>query len=354
VDKAHSLGIRVMLDAVFNHCGTEFPQWKDVVEHGPESAYWDWFFVQQWPLPKLIRGSKDKFFSFAFTGLMPKLNTNHPEVMAFCLERCKRWVENWHIDGIRFDVGNEVSHRFLKYLNNGLKAINPELFLLGELWHDSLPWLLGDEYDSTMNYPFLECVHNFYLDNQDSRDLKYGLNRVYSMYPEQINHVLFNFLDTHDTMRCLTRCGGNRDTFYQQLTMLMTLPGSACIYYGTEIALEGGDDPDCRRPMPWHRIEAGECAESLQEAAALIRLRRAYPQLRRGEILWKHFDEVPRLVCYGLHMGEDYVIAVYINADTRPVSVLSDNVLYSRGLKAGFLAPGGVAVVRQEVWEWKK
>jgi glycosidase len=174
------------------------------------------------------------------------------------------------------------------------------------------------------------------------------------MYPEQINHVLFNFLDTHDTMRCLTRCGGNQDTFYQQLAMLMTLPGSACIYYGTEIALEGGDDPDCRRPMPWHRIEAGECEEALQEAAALIRLRKAYPQLRRGEILWKHFDEVSRLVCYGLHRGEDYVIAVYINADTRPVSVLSDNVLYSRGLKAGFLAPGGVAVVRQEVWEWKK
>ena len=354
VDKAHSLGIRVMLDAVFNHSGTEFPQWQDVVEKGPESPYWDWFFVQQWPLPKLIRGAKDKFHSFAFTGMMPKLNTNNPEVVSFFRDRCLRWVRDWHIDGIRFDVGNEVSHAFLQALRSALKAENPDIFLLGEIWHDSLPFLLGNEYDSTMNYPFLQCLNNFYLDGQDARELEFGLSRCYSMYPEQVNNVLFNFLDTHDTMRCLTRCGGNRDVFYQQLAMLMTLPGSACIYYGTEIAMEGGDDPDCRRPMPWHRIERGDCAEDFREAADLIRLRKAYPQLRRGQILWKHFDGVPRLVCYGRRIDEDYVIAVYINADSQPVSVLADNVLYSRGMNAGFLAPGGVAVVRQEVWEWIK
>ena len=283
---------------------------------------------------------------------MPKLNTNNPEVADYCLERCKRWVEKWHIDGIRFDVGNEVSHSFLKTLNRGLKAVNPEIFLLGEIWHDSTPWLQGDEYDSTMNYPFLQCLNNFYLDGTDARELQYGLNRCYSMYPEQVNHVLFNFLDTHDTMRVFTRCGGNKDTFFQQLTMLMTLPGSACIYYGTEIALEGGDDPDCRRPMPWHRIETGECDEALKETAQLIRLRRAYPQLRRGQILWRYYKDVPRLVCYGRRIDEDYVIAVYINADSRSVSVLADTVLFSRGMKGGFLAPGGVAVVRQEGGQW--
>ena len=354
VDKAHTLGIRVMLDAVFNHSGTEFPQWQDVVEKGPESPYWDWFFVQQWPLPKLIKGSKDKFHSFAFTGMMPKLNTNNPEVTAYCLERCRRWVENWNIDGIRFDVGNEVSHAFLQALNAGLKAIKPDIFLLGEIWHDSLPWLQGNEYDSTMNYPLLECLHNFHLDKQDARELEFALNRAYSMYPEQLNQVLFNFLDTHDTMRVLNRCGGDKDAFFQQLTLLMTLPGSACIYYGTEIALEGGDDPDCRRPMPWHRIEQGEFDQEIRQVSELIRLRKAYPQLRRGHILWRHFSEVPRLVCYGRRIDEDYVVAVYLNADSRPVSVLSENVLFSRGLKSGFLQSGGVAIVRQELRAWKK
>lgn len=347
VDTAHSLGIRVMLDAVFNHSGTEFPQWQDVVTNGPESPYWDWFFVNQWPLPKLIRGTDDgKFFSFAFTDMMPKLNTNNPEVADYFLNRCKYWVEQWHIDGIRFDVGNEVAHSFLKRLNAGLKSINPDIFLLGEIWHDSTQWLQGDEYDSIMNYPFLESLHNFWLDDQDSKELMYAMNRCYTLYPEQVNPALFNFLDTHDTMRLRTRCG-SPDVFYQQLTALMTLPGSACIYYGTEIALEGGNDPDCRRPMPWHRVEAGECDAEIDEMKALIALRKGYPQLRRGRILWQHSESHPRLVCYtrSLHGHKD--ITVYLNAGKDLAAIPAGNILYCRHLNDTSLLPGGVAIMEE-------
>ena len=354
VDTAHSLGIRVMLDAVFNHSGTELPQWKDVMKRGPESPYWDWFFVNRWPQPLLPGKTEDgRFYSFAFTGMMPKLNTNHPEVAAYCIRCCRHWVEKWNIDGIRFDVGNEVAHSFLKRLNRELKALKPELFLLGEIWHDSVQWLQGDEYDSTMNYPFMESLHNFWLDNQDSRQLMYALNRCYSLYTRQVNDVLFNFLDTHDTMRMLTRCG-SKDIFYQQLACLMTMPGAPCIYYGTEIALEGGDDPDCRRPMPWHRIESGECDTELAETKRLIALRKEHPQLRRGRLLWKCFDAAPRLVCYGRYLEGQSVVAVYINAGDKPVTVLADQVLYSRHLEGTMLLPGGTAVVKQEVREWKQ
>lgn len=344
VDTAHSLGIRVMLDAVFNHSGTEFAPWEDVVKNGPESAYWDWFFVNKWPIPKVFRGTDDgKFFSFAFTGMMPKLNTNNPEVADYFLEKCRYWVENWNIDGIRFDVGNEVSHRFLKTLNAGLKSIKPDLFLLGEIWHDSAQWLQGDEYDSIMNYPFLESLHNFWLDNQSARELMYSLNRCWTLYPEQLNKVLFNFLDTHDTMRVRTRCG-NLDVFYQQLAMLMTMPGSACIYYGTEIAMEGGDDPDCRRPMPWHKIEAGECEKELAEAKALIALRRDYPQLRRGRLHWNHSSRQPRLVCYTCRLKGMPDISVTINAGQTPAELSGKQVLYSRHLSGSTLLPGGIAI----------
>ena len=348
VDTAHTLGIRVMLDAVFNHSGTEFPQWQDVVKNGPESPYWDWFFVNKWPLPKLIRDTDDgKFFSFAFTGMMPKLNTNNPEVADFFLNRCKYWVEQWHIDGIRFDVGNEVSHSFLKHLNAGLKAIQPDdIFLLGEIWHDSTQWLQGDEYDSVMNYPFLESLHNFWLDEQDSKELMYAMNRCYTLYPEQANPALFNFLDTHDTMRLRTRCG-SLDVFYQQLTALMTLPGSACIYYGTEIALEGGNDPDCRRPMPWHWIDAGKYDEEIAEMKALIALRKNHPQLRRGRIQWQHSEKHPRLVCYtrSLHGRKD--ITVFINAGKDASVIPTGTILYSRHLSGTSLLPGGVAIAEE-------
>ena len=81
---------------------------------------------------------------------MPKLNTNHPEVVHYFTDVCRYWVEEWKIDGIRFDVGNEVAHSFLKKLHYEFKKINPELFLLGEIWHDSIMWLFEDEYDDVM------------------------------------------------------------------------------------------------------------------------------------------------------------------------------------------------------------
>lgn len=345
VEDAHGMGIRVMMDAVFNHSGTEFAPWQDVLENGPVSRYWDWFFVNKWPLPKRYRNTEDgKFFTFAFTPMMPKLNTNNPEVADYCLQRCKYWTEHWHIDGIRFDVGNEVAHSFLKKLHTGLKAIKPDLFLLGEIWHDSVQWLQGDEYDSVMNYPFMESLQNFWLDNQDAAELMYALNRCYSLYPEQVNPVLFNFLDTHDTMRALTRCG-SKDVFYQQLALLMTMPGSACIYYGTELAMEGGNDPDCRRPMLWKEVESGSRAEDFRQVQALIALRKAWPQLCWGRIRWELDDHYPKLIRYSRVLADREAITVCINTAKTPVSVPNGNVLFSRNLEDGNLLPGGIAIL---------
>ena len=348
VEKAHALGIRVMVDAVFNHSGTEFAPWADVVKHGPDSKYWDWFFVGKWPLPVLPGSTADgRYMSFAFAPYMPKLNTNNPEVIDYFLTRCKNWIRRWNIDGIRFDVGNEVSHRFLKELNRGLKAEKPDIFLLGEIWHDSVQWLQGDEYDSVMNFPFLETLHNFWLDNQSARQLRYSLNRCYQMYPEQVNRVLFNFLDNHDTMRSVTRCG-SKDTFFQQLALLMTMPGSACIYYGTEIALEGGNDPDCRRPMPWDQIAEGKFERTTRDVKALIDLRNSHPAARRGQITWYPDEKNPRLVCYGCSTGGEK-LTVYLNAGEAPVKLTNrDQLLFSRKYRGKTLMPGGVVIFAQE------
>lgn len=350
VEKAHALGIRVMVDAVFNHSGTEFGPWKDVLEKGPESAYWDWFFVGKWPQPKLPGKTDDgRFYSFAFTSMMPKLNTNNPEVIDYFRIRCERWVREWGVDGIRFDVGNEVSHRFLKEINRSLKAINSDIFLLGEIWHDSVQWLQGDEYDSVMNFPFLETLHNFWLDNKSARELMQDLNRMYQMYPEQVNRVLFNFVDNHDTMRAVTRCG-NKDMFYQQLTLLMTLPGSACIYYGTEIALEGGNDPDNRRPMPWDAIAEGKCDRAIREMKDLIALRNAYPEARAGKIRWHIREDKPRLVCYSRYLeDEGRMLTVVLNATEESQKMGSKGkLLYGRKLRGRTLMPGGAAVYLED------
>lgn len=344
VRTAHSLGIRVMLDAVFNHTGTAFLPWQDVWEKGEQSRYFDWFCIHKRPFERKYASLTDgRFDGFAFLDNMPKLNTGNPEVAAYFGEICTHWVKDWGIDGIRFDVGNEVSHSFLKHLRRELKALNPELFLLGEIWHDAAPWLMGDEYDSVMNYPFFESLHNFWVDETaTSRDLMYALERVYSLYPAQLNQVLFNHLDTHDTMRALNRCG-NLDVFYHQQVLLMTLPGTPCIYYGTEIAMPGGHDPDCRRTMPWAQIEAGTYAQHQDITRSLIALRKTWPALRGEEICWQHEARYPRLVSYE-RPGAD-PIRVYLNNGTEAVPV-SGNVLFAHKYENGTLLPGGALICR--------
>ena len=345
VSTAHNLGIRVMLDAVFNHSGTEFFAWKDVWEKGDHSKFFDWFCIHKVPFSK-IRGSlrDGRFDGFAFLDNMPKLNTNNPKVTDYFIQRCKHWVENWDIDGIRFDVGNEVSHTFLKAMNRALKPIKPDLFLLGEIWMDSVAWLQGDEYDSVMNYPFFESLHNFWVDTDtDSRDLMYAMERCYSLYPQQVNRCIFNFLDTHDTMRARNRCG-SLNIFYQQLTLLMTMPGTACIYYGTEIAMAGGHDPDCRRTMPWNAIEQGEFDAEMKELKNLIALRNHFHQTKGTDVIWHHDPQHSRLICFD-RPGADNTLRVRLNGHTEAIRVQqNETILYARGFENDAMRPGGILI----------
>ena len=345
VQIAHGMGMRVMVDAVFNHSDSAFGPWQDVWENGEDSRYYDWFCIHKKPFERKYASLRDgRFDGFAFLDNMPKLDTGNPEVQAYFADITSYWVKNWGIDGIRFDVGNEVSHRFLQYINRTVKAINPEIFLLGEIWMDSAEWLRGDEYDSVMNYPFFESLHNFWVDEDaTSRDFMYALDRVYSMYPEQINRVLFNHLDTHDTMRVLTRCG-SLDIFYHQQATLMTMPGSPCIYYGTEIAMEGGYDPDCRKTMPWSDIEKGKFAAHQAFTKALIALRKAYPQLRGERVVYHHDETNPRLVCYD-RPGDTETIRIYLNNTGKDIPIAADP-LFTYKYENAILKADGILICR--------
>lgn len=276
VKEAHELGIRIMVDAVFNHCGRRFAQWLDVEEKGEKSEFADWFMIQDWNALKKQGDTRDgRFYSFAFNEYMPKLNTNNEDVIRYFSDICESWIRDFDIDGIRFDVGNEVSHRFLKRVRERVKSLKPDIYLLGEIWHDASQWLMGDEYDSVMNYPLMSGIHDFFLDKESTKeDFEYMVNRCYTMYMQQCNNVLFNLLDSHDTERLMNRLK-NLNVFYQQLAVLFTMPGSPCIYYGTEIAMEGGHDPDCRRCMPWDEMDSEENRKCLEEMKKLISLRKS-------------------------------------------------------------------------------
>ena len=333
VKEAHDAGIRVMLDAVFNHCGEQFAPWKDVLAHGPESEYYDWFFIHQWPFDQSTRNTRDgRYDAFAFYGEMPKLNTNNPAVICYFKELCTYWLKEWNIDGIRFDVGNEVSHAFLKELRKQLKQVKPEVYLLGEIWHDSINWLMGDEYDSVMNYPFAQGMNDFFIDpERTNQDFEHEINRCYSLYMKQTNRVLFNLLDSHDTDRLRTRTG-SLGKFYQQLAVLFTMEGTPCIYYGTEIAMEGSFDPDCRRCMPWDEIEAGAFEDKITNMKTLIAIRKNYAQSRSGHIDWITDRENGRLIHYVKTASDEKQLHVILNASGQSERFTIDGeLLFSYG-----------------------
>lgn len=351
VSSAHTHGIRVMMDGVFNHTGALFHPWKDVLKNGPESKYFDWFLINHWPLNPLGGNSKSgNYYTFGFFDGMPKLNTNNPKVIQYILKVLISWINKYDIDGIRLDVAGEISHALCKEIHTKLKAIKPDFYILGELWHDSTPWLRGDEFDSVMNYPYTDSLNDFWADNsKSSLDFEFAINRCFTMYPEQINRVLFNLLDSHDTIRLVTKLK-SIPKFYQQLTVLFTMPGTVCIYYGTEIAMEGSYDPDCRRCMPWAQIMKGEYYDKIATMKALFELRKNHPALRGNHYSFNPIPEHPRVLCYSRtdkdseSIGES--IMVVLNCGTEPYSlpVSKNDILFSLEYKNNTLHPDGVIV----------
>ena len=348
VTEAHGRGIRVMVDAVFNHCGRKFAPWLDVQEKGRESQYADWFMVQDWTDIRRHENTRDgRFYSFAFADWMPKLNTNNEEVIRYFCGVCEEWIRKYDIDGIRFDVGNEVSHYFLKRMRRHLKKIKPDIYLLGEIWHDAIQWLAGDEYDSVMNYPLMSGIHDFFLDSlADREEFERMVNRCYTMYMQQSNNVLFNLLDSHDTERLMNRFH-DLDIFYQQLAVLFTLPGSPCIYYGTEIAMEGGFDPDCRRCMPWDEIDLGKYEDRIRQMQTLIRLRKTEKTFRSLHFHFLNEYGNKRCVHY-IKLDEcQHKIEVVLNCSEEPAHAGErGEILFSRRFEGGTLLPKGTLIRR--------
>ena len=346
VQEAHSRGIRVMLDGVFNHSGRLFAPWLDVKEKGPQSEYWDWFMINAWPFkPEGGCANAKQYYTFAFFDGMPKLNTNNPKVREYLIDVCENWGRNYDVDGIRLDVANEISHAFCKELRSHLKAIKPDIYILGEIWHDAMPWLRGDEFDAVMNYPLGESIKDFWIDKSlRNEDFEYTINRCYTGYMQQTNDVLFNLLDSHDTKRLRTDVK-NLDEYFQQLAVLFTMPGSPCIYYGTEIAMEGGHDPDCRRCMPWEDIDNAIYDERIEIIKSLLHLRMEEPLLRNRNFHFPNKINKPRVIEFNKMGWVDNYVEVIINCEEEDIEIEREGtILFSRHYIDNTLLRNGILI----------
>lgn len=337
VSKAKELNIKIMIDLVFNHSGEHFMQWQDVLKNKEKSEYKDWFFIHDFEnLEQKESARAGNFYSFAFCDHMPKLNTNNIEVQNFLLDAVKYYVETLKVDALRLDVANEVSHAFWRRMRTLIDSINPEIYILGEVWNDSIKWLEGDQFHSVMNYPFTTAVGKFFGDkSRTTEQLKYDLNDCYSMYSEQVNQVLFNLLDSHDTDRLRSRLN-SIDEYYLHLLMLFTFKGTPSIYYGTEIALEGGSDPDCRRCMPWESIEKGVNKDVFEMVQNFIKLRK---ELKFNNFSWDNMDT--RIIKYNV---DDYT--VIINSSEDKIEIECNNLVISNNYDSKTLLKNGFIVYK--------
>jgi len=275
VDQAHQRGMKIMLDAVFNHIGNQSPQWQDVLKHGENSAYKDWFHVQEFPVTKdkLANPRKLPYHTFAFESYMPKLSTANPQVRDYLLSVATYWIEEFNIDAWRLDVANEVDHQFWRDFRKAVLAKKTDLYILGEVWHTSQPWLNGDEFHAVMNYPLSDSIKDYFLRGvKKTSQFIDEINGQSMYYRQQISEVMFNLLDSHDTERILATAKGDGQLVKSALACLFLQRGTPCFYYGTELELDGGPDPDCRRVMPWERISSDN--DMLDFMKKLIQLRK--------------------------------------------------------------------------------
>ncbi|WP_350301712.1 glycoside hydrolase family 13 protein [Peribacillus frigoritolerans] len=270
ITECHKRNIRVMLDAVFNHSGYYFPPFQDLLEKGEKSKYKDWFHPHSFPLKG---GERPNYETFGFFESMPKLNTANPEVKEYLLEVSAYWIKEFDIDAWRLDVANEVDQPFWREFRTTVKNIKPDLYVLGEIWHDSMPWLRGDQFDAVMNYPFTNQVFRLIASQTiNAREFTEEMTAIYHSYPTNVFDVTFNLLGSHDTPRIFTDCGEDLARAKLIHAILLTFNGSPCIYYGDEIGLTGGMDPGCRKCMVWE--EEKQNTELLNEIKALISLRK--------------------------------------------------------------------------------
>ena len=348
IDAAHARGMRIILDGVFNHASRGFWPFHHVLENGAASPYRDWFRLDSEVLSggrglnaypgqreteaiERLKAGHDRheptgpghdaaapghdptgaagagspsqwilgYQAWWDLPALPKLNHSNPAVREYIYGVAERWTR-FGIDGWRLDVPEEIDEPgFWEEFRRRVLAVNPEAYLVGEIWNPAPEWLAGDRFHALMNYPLAESILSFVGGARLDRELvakthEYGrhvraidgpefgrqLAEVMATYPPELASLQLNLLGSHDTPRFISLAGGDAAALRLATLIQMTVPGAPCIYYGDEVGLEGREDPDCRRAYPWDPARQDSGLRDF--VAGLISVRRANSVLRRG------------------------------------------------------------------------
>ncbi len=254
IASAHAQGIKIILDTVFNHCDVSHARFCDVMKNGRKSEYYNCFLIDG-EQPDVEKGN---YAYFADCKYMPKWNTSDADTRRYLINIALAYLD-MGFDGLRLDVADEISHEMWRQLRSEVKAKYPQALLLGEIWHDNEHWLRGEQLDGIMNYKLQKIFVDYFGVNPiTAKRASERMNGLLMKNTEQANAMALNFLDNHDTPRFLRFAGGNRDKVLCALCAMIMFPGMPCIFYGTELPLDGAGDPECRKTFDWTFAERTE------------------------------------------------------------------------------------------------
>jgi glycosidase len=314
LDVAHTNGVKVVIDGVFNHCGRGFFAFNDILENGPDSPYVDWFHINKFPVDAYSQGQTHDFRAWWGIKDCPKFNTDNPQVRKYIMDVARYWVEQG-IDGWRLDVPGEIDDdEFWATFRQVVKNTNPDIYILGEIWTADSRWVDDQHFDGLMNYPMRDALLDLIWNDNTIKEFADRIENLLEMYPRENAYAMYLPLGSHDTERIFTMAQGDvRKTklafFYQ-----FSFPGAPAIYYGDEVGVEGGKDPHCRKAFPWDSAQWN--TEIYEYARRLVHVRRAQVALRRGDYKRLAVNADEKYYAFGRGFGEFSVLCV-INASDR-------------------------------------
>ncbi len=372
LDAAHEKGMKIILDGVFNHSGADslyfnkFGTYDSLGAYQSKSSpYYDWYYFKKFP---------DEYACWWGCDNVPDLNKSNKDYRALVFGK-NGVVEKWQklgADGWRLDVVDELPIDFVNLLIKKIKSVNKDALVIGEVWEDAStkvsygelrPYLLGDQLDGTMNYPFMNAIIAYVRDG-DEKFFKETVQSILENYPKETVYCLMNSLGTHDTVRIINALSDVRahgwskthklgyklpDSEYEKAkkklylasVLQFTLPGIPSIFYGDEAGLQGFDDPINRRPYPW----GSEDKEILAHYKKLGRIRRENRAVFSGGF---NMRDENGLVAYERAGGDDEIlIAVNAGADDKTLFINKEytNLYNNKEYKDVVDVPGGAFVI---------
>ncbi|HEX7973700.1 MAG TPA: glycoside hydrolase family 13 protein [Anaerolineales bacterium] len=316
LDVAHRNSVRVILDGVFNHTGRGFFAFNDILENQEYSPYRDWFTVQRFPPDAYSPGNSDTYLAWWGHKSLPKFNTQNPVVRRYIYSVARYWIEQG-ADGWRLDVPNEIDDDdFWAEFRQVVKSVNPDAYLLGEIWNVDPRWVGNSHFDGLMDYPLRDALLRWlYAGTYTASEFAARLEDLLHVYPRDNVFAMYLPLGSHDTERLLTKLEGDLNKVKLAFLTQFSLPGAPAIYYGDEIGLTGGKDPECRGAFTWDPKQWNN--ELRSWVKSLVSARKRFACLRRGDYRQVLVDNHRNCYAFARTLGDEQIL-VALNASSLP------------------------------------